>query len=85
VLALHQIEHPLDRDPRRFLQVLVKAEGEPTSPCPRDGPLDRKVSADVDSDLRFDRALDRGARDLTIALRRMTIASGEERTVDRDR
>ena len=49
-----------------------------------DGPLDRKVGAHVKSHLRFDRALDRGARDFAIALRGVTITGREERLVDCD-
>ena len=43
------------------------------------------IQTEVRGDLRFDWAFDRGARNLAITLRRVTIASGEERIVDRDR
>ena len=85
VLALEQVQHPVDGDPRRPAEVLVEAEREPGAVDPRDRPLERQVVAHVERDLRLDRRLDRRARDLAVALRRVPVAGGEERAVDRDR
>ena len=57
VLALQQVEHPLDRDPRRAAEVLVEAECEPGAVNPGDRPLDLEVVADVESERRRDRGL----------------------------
>src|SRR5262245_26839114 len=63
----------------------VEAEGEPCSLDAGDRPGERRVVAYVECQLSLDRALDRRAADLAVALRRVAVAGREERTVDGDR
>src|SRR5689334_9912982 len=85
-LALHQVEHALRRVGSGDVEVLVEAERQPSVGDPGDRRAQLQVLAEVDRDLRaFERALDRRARYLAVALRRVAVADREQRTVDRHR
>ena len=56
VLAAHQVEHPVDRDPRGAAECSSKPNVEPGAVDPGDRPLELEVVADVERQLRLDRA-----------------------------
>ena len=71
---------------RGGVEILVEAEREPRVGGARDRRSEVEVVASVERQLRpLERALDRGARDLAVALRAVAVARGEQRAVDRDR
>src|SRR5581483_5880224 len=84
VLAAHERAHPVHGLAGREPEVLVEAEREPRAVDPRAGPFERQVD-EVERQLCARRALDRGAGDLAVALRGVTVAGGEERALDGDR
>jgi hypothetical protein len=84
VQLLQEVEHPVDRDPRRTREILVEAERNPLIAGARSGPVDRLV-ADSERQLGLGGALDRRAGHLAVALRRVPVPGGEERAVDGDR
>src|SRR5438105_6078143 len=85
VLTLHQREEPVDGDHGGGVERVAEAESEPRALDPCGRPLERQVVTKVDRHLRPARALDRGAADLAVALRRVPVAGRETRTVERDR
>ena len=52
VLAHHELEHPLDRERSRLVEILVEPEGQPGLGRPRDRPLEPQVVADRERELR---------------------------------
>src|SRR5207245_2073563 len=85
-LALDQVEHRLDGELGGNVEIGVESKGEPCVRGPRHRHAEVEVVADVDRDLRrVERTLDRRARVLAVALRGVSIAGRQERTVIRNR
>src|SRR5579864_4105088 len=84
-LALHQIEHRRQCVLGREIEVLVEPEREPRAVGARDRRAQLEVTQLEAQHRTFERALDRGARDLAVALRAVAVAGHDERAVDRDR
>ena len=86
VLTLHEIEHRLERHVRGHVEVGIEAECDPRVLGPGDRHAQIEVVADVEGHAcHLQRALDRGAGHLTVALRRMAVAGRHQCSVDRDR
>src|SRR5262249_41476338 len=84
-LALHHVQHRLDRVERRDVEVLVEAECQPGAGDARDRRAQLELR-EVERQLRtLDEALDRRPGQLTVALGPMTVSSGDVRAADADR
>jgi hypothetical protein len=66
-------------------EVGFETERQPRAVDAGSRPLELQVLAHLERQLRTRRAFDRGSADLAVALRRMPVAGGEQRTVDRNR
>ncbi len=84
-LTLHQVEHRRHRVLGREIEILVEAERDPRVHDARDRRAQLEI-AELERHLcPLERRLDRGARDLAVALRGMTVTRREHRAVERDR
>src|SRR5438093_9865405 len=85
-LPFHQIEHSVERLDCGLIQVLVESEGEPR--CRGQGLRcdECEVVADGERQLySLERTLDRHLPDFPVTLGRVTVARGEQRSLDGDR
>ena len=86
ILPSHQVEHGLGRELGGDVEVLVEAERHPCVRDPRDGHAQLRAVLQLERELcALERALDRGTRDLAVALRAVSVACRDERAVDRNR
>src|SRR5437868_2892654 len=82
VLRSDQLDHRFGRQHRRFVEIFVKAEGDPAGGGFGVRSLERQiiVQAEVDLDA-LHRAFDGGCADLAVALRGVTVADREQAAV----
>src|SRR5262245_39454645 len=86
MLAHHELQHRIGRDRRRAVEVFVEAERQPGVGRPRCRSLERRLVPDLERQLEpVKGTLDRRLRHLAVSLAGVTVAGGEERSVDRDR
>src|SRR4249919_959809 len=86
MLALHEVEHSLDRDRRSLVEILVEPEREPPLRSPRNRPLQPEVVANRECENRpLHGSLDRELRYLAVALRSVPVSRREVRSVHGDR
>src|SRR6266545_4930319 len=84
-LPRHQREHALDRDRSGAAEVRVEAERQPGAVDARDRPFEQQVVPNIKGQARPRGGLDRRSGDLTVALRGVPVAGGEQRALDRYR
>ena len=86
VLATHELEHAVEGERRRLVEILVEAERQPGLRRPRDRVGEPKIVPHRERELRaLDRRLDRELRDLAVTLGGVPVTRREERSVDGDR
>src|SRR5256885_2257490 len=85
VAATDRATFPADGDVHRPTEVLVEAECQPGAVDPRARPLQDEVVVQVQRELCPRGSLDRRPEDLAVPLRRVPVAGGEARPVNRDR
>src|SRR5262249_55437720 len=84
VLAPHELEHRVDRERRRLVEILVEAEREPRIRRPSDRRRELEIVSKRQAELdTVERALDRDLRHLAAPLPSVTVAGREERAVER--
>ena len=69
---------------RRLAELRIEAECQPGARRPGNRPLQLEVVAEIERELSRSRTLDRGAAHLAVCLKRVPVAGGEQRAVNRD-